>query len=682
MFATIRPSRWTRVFLTLMLPALAVVFLPGMLRAQAEDMTATANVAHFAPFGADVDGTSVTVRVNGADAITDFKFGDVIEDVELPAGEELLIEVLPTGTETVAISATVELDPDGAYTVAAIGGANDWELALLPLADETMAAESGALVRIGHLAPFADANTPDSTAVDICSDGAVLLPNVEYPQVTDYLPLPAGEYDNLQIALAGTDCATVALSLPPVELKEGGIVSVFAIGLLPDDANFPLSVSIDETPPTPATANVAHFAPFGADVDSTSVTVRVNGADAITDFKFGDVIEDVELPASEELLIEVLPTGTETVAISATVELDPAGAYTVAAIGGANDWELALLPLADETMAAESGALVRIGHLAPFADANTPDSTAVDICSDGAVLLPNVEYPQVTDYLPLPAGEYGNLQIALAGTDCETVALSLPAVELMDGDIGSVFAIGLLPDDANFPLDVWTDLPLAPATVNVAHFAPFGSDVDSTSVTVRVNGADAITDFKFGDVIKDVELPAGEELLLEVLPTGTETVAISATVELDPAGAYTVAAIGGANDWELALLPLVDETVPAESGALVRIGHLAPFADANTPGSTAVDICTDAGSAILEDVEYPQVTGYLELPAGGYDLLIALAGTNCETVALDLPPVTLLDGNIVDVFAIGLLPDDENFPLSAYVDGLSSFIYFPFVAAE
>ncbi len=93
----------------------------------------------------------------------------------------------------------------------------------------------------------------------------------------------------------------------------------------------------------------------------------------------------------------------------------------------------------------------------------------------------------------------------------------------MDGDIGSVFAIGLLPDDANFPLDVWTDLPLAPATVNVAHFAPFGADVDGTSVTVRVNGADAITDFKFGDVIKDVELPAGEELLIEVLPTGTET---------------------------------------------------------------------------------------------------------------------------------------------------------------
>ncbi len=161
------------------------------------------------------------------------------------------------------------------------------------------------------------------------------------------------------------------------------------------------------------------------------------------------------------------------------------------------------------------------------------------------------------------------------------------------------------------------------------------------------------------------ELPSGVELTIQVIPTGTDVVAIEGKATLDPAGAYTVAAIGGANNWELALLPLVDETMPSDSGALVRIGHLAPFADANTPGSTAVDICTDDGTAILEGVEYPQVTDYLSLDAGTYDLLIALAGTDCAGVALDLPALELNDGDIVDVFAIGLLPDDANFPLQA-----------------
>jgi hypothetical protein len=225
------------------------------------------------------------------------------------------------------------------------------------------------------------------------------------------------------------------------------------------------------------------------------------------------------------------------------------------------------------------------------------------------------------------------------------------------------------------------------ATVNVAHFAPFGTDVDGTSVTIKVTGegVDAmLEEVKFGDVVEDVELPAGVELTIQVIPTGATDPAIEAMVTLDAGAAYTVAAIGGANNWDLQLLPLDDETMAPESGALVRIGHLAPFADANTEDSTAVDICTDAGAVILPGVEYPQVTDYLSLDAGVYDLLIALADSNCETVALDLPPVALTDSTVGSVFAIGLLPTDDTFPLNVWTDlpVIAINVYLPFVAAE
>ena len=63
-----------------------------------------------------------------------------------------------------------------------------------------------------------------------------------------------------------------------------------------------------------------------------------------------------------------------------------------------------------------------------------------------------------------------------------------------------VFAIG----GANgWPLDVKsiTGFTLTPpAVVNVAHFAPFAMDASSTSVTVRLNGADALTGFEYGDI--------------------------------------------------------------------------------------------------------------------------------------------------------------------------------------
>jgi len=190
------------------------------------------------------------------------------------------------------------------------------------------------------------------------------------------------------------------------------------------------------------------------------------------------------------------------------------------------------------------------------------------------------------------------------------------------------------------------------ATVNVAHFAPFADSIAGTSVTVRVNGTDTFTDFQFGDIEKDVELPAGE-YLIEILPTGSETVAISGTVMLEGGIQYTLAAIGDGSNQELALLPLIDETQPAESGAKVRIAHLAPFAA--DLDATKVDICTDDNAIVLPAVPYGAfTTPYLNLPAGDYDLKIALTDSNCETVALDLPSVRLTNGEIVDLFAIGI----------------------------
>ena len=189
------------------------------------------------------------------------------------------------------------------------------------------------------------------------------------------------------------------------------------------------------------------------------------------------------------------------------------------------------------------------------------------------------------------------------------------------------------------------------ATVNVAHFAPFANTPIDTSVTVRVDGADALTDFRFSDIAAGVSLPEGEHLI-EIIPTGAVDPAITGTVTLEPGKQYTLAAIGGANSWALELFPMVDDITPDPLNAKVRIAHLSPFASALD--DTKVDVCTDAGAAVLTNVPYKGFTDpYLSLPAGDYDLLIAVAGTSCGTVALDLPSLRLAAGDIVDVFAIG-----------------------------
>lgn len=200
------------------------------------------------------------------------------------------------------------------------------------------------------------------------------------------------------------------------------------------------------------------------------------------------------------------------------------------------------------------------------------------------------------------------------------------------------------------------------ATVTVAHFAPFADTAAGTSVTVRVNGTDVITGFEFGNVASDLSLPAGA-YLLEILPTGASTVAISASVTLSDGVDYTVAAIGNGSGQPLELLPLIDDNMsPANAtNAKIRIAHLAPFAD--TLAGTQVNICTEAGAAIASNVPYKTITEpYLALPAGEYDLKIVPAADGCGTAVLDIPPINLAAGSVTDVFAIG---DITNQPLQA-----------------
>lgn len=640
----------------LALPLLALVLWTTPVVA-AEEGTGTVTVAHFAPFANTLDGTSVTVRIDGEEKLTNVNFGDIAKNLELPSGR-YKIEILPTGTSTVAISGEVRVRSGHDYTVVAIGNGSNQPLELFTFVDFNAPLPGLAKLRVAHLAPFA-ANLND-TKVDLCTDdGRVLLPSVPYKGFTNpFLPLPAGDY-NLKVTLAGSGCNTVALDLPLVRLDKGTTTELYVIG---DIANQPLRLAsttdLTVNPVPPATVTVAHYAPFAKTVDGTSVTVRVNGGDVFTNFKFGENKPNVELPPGE-YKIEILPTGSSDVAISGTFTLASGIDYTLAAIGDGTKQPLELFAFEDDNETLPSAAKLRVAHLAPFA-ANL-DATKVDLCTDaGDIVLPGVPYKGFTHpALALPAGDY-NLKVTLAGSNCADVALDLPSVRLSNAQLVEVNVIG---DITNQPLQLvaTTDLPLTPvlsATVTVAHFAPFADSVDETSVTVRVNGADALTDFKFGDTAANLPLAAGS-YLVEILPTGTPTVAMSSRFTLTGGVDYTVAAIGNGSTQPLELFAFVDDTQPATDTAKVRIAHFAPFAA--ELDKTNVDICTDTNSVLLPGVPYKGFTApYLSLPPGDYNLKIALAGTNCAEVALDLPSVRLIKGDLVELYAIG---DLENQPL-------------------
>ena len=202
-----------------------------------------------------------------------------------------------------------------------------------------------------------------------------------------------------------------------------------------------------------------------------------------------------------------------------------------------------------------------------------------------------------------------------------------------------------------------SQLAFADARVTVAHFAPFAENIDDTSVSVLLNGAVALENVKFKDFTGYIDLPAGE-YVVDIVPTGTETVAITATYMLMDGQDYTVYASGNGTLQPLELVALADDnTAPAMGNVKVRIVHAAPFAA--TPEATEVSIRTAGGDLVagLEGVPYDAATGYLELPAATYDLKVA--SNNGQVNYIDPLPVELPAGAIATLFAVGDIANQD-----------------------
>jgi hypothetical protein len=177
------------------------------------------------------------------------------------------------------------------------------------------------------------------------------------------------------------------------------------------------------------------------------------------------------------------------------------------------------------------------------------------------------------------------------------------------------------------------------ARVRVVHASP-----DAPAVDVWANGNIAFSNAPFTGITSYAALNAGT-YNIQVTPTGaTEPVVIEADLELAASTDYTVVAVGQLENIEP--LVLVDNnSSPAAGKAHVRFVHASPDAP-------AVDIAVTGGPVLFSNIPFKGVGDYLPVDAGTYDLEARLAGT--DTVALSVPGVTLEDGTVYTIFAMGL----------------------------
>lgn len=676
------------------IPLLLMIFLAtvGLTLAQGEPEISAATAApevrivHAAPFADNVEATAVTVLVDDAEVLSDFKYGEFTEYVALAAAGNVNVKI-KLG-DTVVIEETLAVAEDTNYTVAAVGDGSNQSLELWALVDNNTPPMAGnAHLRIAHAAPFG--NSAAATAVDVCTqDGSLVngLANVPYKINSDMFPLPAGTYD-LRIAAhdAATPCAGATIIDPlPVTLTDGSITTVFAIG---DGTNQPpgLLAIPGGLLPT-AHVRINHLAPFAPGGHATAVSITVDGETVLENFEFTEFSEYLPLPYAGDYEVAVFAGETE--ALSGTLSVEAGSEYSVSAIGGANDWPLEFFVLKDDNSEPAAGnAHLRIAHTAPFA--SMLEDTEVDVCTQtGDVVggLTGVPYKVASGYLPVPAGIY-DLVVRLSDT---TACAGLPIidpkpVELLEGDIVTVYAYG---DGANqtpgllaVPVGV---LEVLTPQVRVVHVAPFAAATLETVVNLSVDGQILPGELAYLESTDYIPLPAAGSYLFEVLAGGS--VAISENLTLGAGMSYTVAAIGDGANQPLQYMVLTDDlSAPANGNFKLRIAHAAPFAADLV--DTEVDVCTQDGTLVggLAGVPFGASSDFLELPAGTYDLKIMDAAIDPCTgdTIIDLPPIEISAGAIATVFAVGgangQIPGGYSPELGPI--GIPYMIYLPVVAS-
>ncbi len=209
--------------------------------APAQAGTARVSIVHASP-----DAPAVDVYVDGQipAGLNNVPFFTASPYLDLPAGDHR-IQVTPAGSpaDDAVIDATLTLEANRAYTVAATGLLDDIQATVLE--DTLTPTQAGqARVSVYHF-------SPDAPAVDVkLADGTVLASNLAFPQGVEFT-VPAGTYDII-VTPAGAD-EPVVINLPDTTLQEGNVYNIYAINTLDNITARVTTTNVGTNAPAPAT---------------------------------------------------------------------------------------------------------------------------------------------------------------------------------------------------------------------------------------------------------------------------------------------------------------------------------------------------------------------------------------------------------------------------------------------
>jgi hypothetical protein len=276
----------------------------------------------------------------------------------------------------------------------------------------------------------------------------------------------------------------------------------------------------------------------------------------------------------------------------------------------------------------------------------SPDAPAVDVYLNGERWVRNARFNTVTGYVTPRAGD-ARLQVVPRNRSLEQGPVLVDMPVQFGAGKAYTFAIAGMADKLSAPF-FFDDLN-APgkgrARVRFIHLSP---DAPAVDVTLPENGnAKLALGVEFGKASDYVEIDAGT-FELSVRPAGSADQVLGKRETFEAGRVYTLYATGLAGGRpRLSLLKSVDARATV---ARLRVIHASPDAP-------NVDVYAD-GQRLLRNVRFRQVSNYLDLLPGQYQLQVVQAGRSLQAgpVVIDAP-VTVESGKIYAVAAAGKLAE-------------------------
>lgn len=190
--------------------------------------------------------------------------------------------------------------------------------------------------------------------------------------------------------------------------------------------------------------------------------------------------------------------------------------------------------------------------------------------------------------------------------------------------------------------------------IRILHAVPKAPVVD-----VYANDKIIARKLPFGTFTEYQKLPTGT-YKLSVYPTGKRTNPLfSSALTLTTQSINTIALIG--TPTSISLFPIIDPIQEIESSKVcVRFAHLSPDAP-------AVDITTQGGNVLFDDVSYEEITDYLCVDPGRFNIQARVAGT--DQIVLRVPNLRLYPNRFYTIYAVGLAKGTPKLQVLVPLDG-------------